>query len=429
MRKLFLIFMSVVLFSSCTVSDDIALKFDDVNIKNEFIEYFENSFNTQSGGTVSETVAKQAHTQAELYGKVMAIGRKMKLDAEPEYNSRVEAVIANYGSVDEYLKKADISKELFDFLMYGTSYQTLVLQEFVKTLGISEDVFDAYFKSNYYRAKHLLLLTGDKTSSEKAELKNKINEIYAEAKNGADFDKLIAEYNEDTGVKNSPDGYVFTDNEMVQEFFDGVAGIGIGEYAVVETMYGYHVVKRLPLDETYEHYDNLKKEKMINICQSLIIDKYFKENFWRTKQILLSTKNKSADEIAAIEEKAERLFEEVQDDGNFEALMAQYNEDTGVADNPNGYVFTYGDMVEEFFNAVSGIEIGEYNLVETMYGYHIVKRLPLDETPELYNEFKKSKLDKIQSSEEVDINQLFLDYINSKLDEFNIQIRDYTGMY
>ncbi|MBQ7974228.1 MAG: peptidylprolyl isomerase [Clostridia bacterium] len=429
MRKLFLIFMSVVLFSSCTVSDDIALKIDDVNIKNEFIEYFENSFNTQSGGTVSETVAKQAHTQAELYGKVMAIGRKMKLDAEPEYNSRVEAVIANYGSVDEYLKKADISKELFDFLMYGTSYQTLVLQEFVKTLGISEDVFDAYFKSNYYRAKHLLLLTGDKTSSEKAELKNKINEIYAEAKNGADFDKLIAEYNEDPGVKNSPDGYVFTDNEMVQEFFDGVAGIGIGEYAVVETMYGYHVVKRLPLDETYEHYDNLKKEKMINICQSLIIDKYFKENFWRTKQILLSTKNKSADEIAAIEEKAERLFEEVQDDGNFEALMAQYNEDTGVADNPNGYVFTYGDMVEEFFNAVSGIEIGEYNLVETMYGYHIVKRLPLDETPELYNEFKKSKLDKIQSSEEVDINQLFLDYINSKLDEFNIQIRDYTGMY
>lgn len=429
MKKLFLIFISAILFSACSTSGDIAMKIDNVEIKKEFIEYFEKSYNTQSGGTVSEAVSQKARAQVELYGNVIAIGRKMGINAQLEYNNRIEAVKNNYGSVEEYLKQADISKELFDFLMYGTSYQTLILNEFVKDIGISEADIDQYFMSNYYRAKHLLLLTQGKSGFEKVELKKKIDEIFNQARNGADFDRLISEYNEDLGVKNAPDGYVFTYNEMVTEFYDAVVGIDIGQYAVVETDYGYHVVKRLALDETPELYKKFRNEKQIDICQSYVADKYFRENYWRVKQILLSTKNKSADEIAILEETAEEIYNRLLDGESFDELMEKYNQDENVADNPNGYVFTYNEMVPEYFDAVASTDLGHYNMVETVYGFHIIKRLAFDDPPEIYSELKNSKLEKIYQMEDVDINEMFLDYIHSKLEEYNIRNRNFTSAY
>lgn len=429
MKKLFLIFISVIMFSACSTSGDVVMKIDNVEIKKEFIEYFEKSYNTQSGGTVSESVAYKARTQVELYGNVIAIGKKMGLNADEEYNSRIEAVKDNYGSIEEYLKQADISEELFDFLMYGTSYQTIVLNEFIKGLGLVDSDIEQYFMDNYFRAKHLLLLTQGKTGFEKAELKKKIEAILNEAQNGADFDKLISEYNEDQGVKNVPDGYVFTYNEMVPEFYDAVAGIDIGQYGVVETDYGYHIVKRLALDETPELFAKFINEKKIDICQSYLADKYFRENYWRAKQILLSTKDKSAEEIEILEDTAEEIYDRLRDGESFDQLMEKYNQDENVSDNPHGYVFTYNEMIPEYFDAVASTDYGDYNFVQTVYGFHIIKRLAFDDPPELYSELKNSKLEKIYEKEEIDINELFLDYINSKLKEYNIRKRNITIAY
>lgn len=72
----------------------------------------------------------------------------------------------------------------------------------------------------------------------------------------------------------------------------------------------------------------------------------------------------------------------------FDELMNEYTEDIdGLAMFPNGYLFQYGDMVQEFFNACIAIEPGEFSgIVETTYGYHIILRLPLnfDEIPYYY---------------------------------------------
>ena len=45
-----------------------------------------------------------------------------------------------------------------------------------------------------------------------------------------------------------------------------------------------------------------------------------------------------------------------------------------------GYYFGAGEMVEEFENATKALEEnGISEIVETSYGYHIIKRLPLDD--------------------------------------------------
>lgn len=61
----------------------------------------------------------------------------------------------------------------------------------------------------------------------------------------------------------------------------------------------------------------------------------------------------------------------------FDALLAQYGTDPGMTSNPNGYLFTDGDMVAEFENAVKAMPPNGFNNVpvKSQFGYHIILRL------------------------------------------------------
>ena len=75
--------------------------------------------------------------------------------------------------------------------------------------------------------------------------KAKAEEVLERALAGEDFGTLADEYNEDSGFEyslnrdgQSPDGVSY-----VQEFTDGAWKLAEGEMAIVETEYGYHVMK------------------------------------------------------------------------------------------------------------------------------------------------------------------------------------------
>ena len=72
----------------------------------------------------------------------------------------------------------------------------------------------------------------------------------------------------------------------------------------------------------------------------------------------------------------------------FDELMYEYTDDgDGLMWFPNGYLFQYGDMVQEFYDACIALEVGAYSgIVETSYGYHILYREPIgfDEIPYYY---------------------------------------------
>jgi len=64
----------------------------------------------------------------------------------------------------------------------------------------------------------------------------------------------------------------------------------------------------------------------------------------------------------------------------FKELMVEHSEDHGgLMSFPNGYLFLHSDMVEPFSNACAELEEGELSgVVETVYGYHIILRIPID---------------------------------------------------
>ena len=80
---------------------------------------------------------------------------------------------------------------------------------------------------------------------------------------------------------------------------------------------------------------------------------------------------RSAEDALAIAQTVKAKLDAGED---FDALMEEYNEDPG--EGTAGYTFGRGEMVPEFEAAAFALKPGEISgIIETSYGYHIIKRV------------------------------------------------------
>jgi parvulin-like peptidyl-prolyl isomerase len=81
----------------------------------------------------------------------------------------------------------------------------------------------------------------------KADAKTRAGEVATKAREkGADFTALVKEYSDDPGSKERLGSLgKFTREKMVKPFSDAAFALGVDETSdVVETPFGYHVIKR-----------------------------------------------------------------------------------------------------------------------------------------------------------------------------------------
>jgi parvulin-like peptidyl-prolyl isomerase len=133
-------------------------------------------------------------------------------------------------------------------------HKNLLLNEYLnKAIGdqiqvTDEDIqkaYEDYTKNEIATVKHILLLTQGKSEAEKKEIRNKIEDILNQAKQGIDFAELAKTYSEDPGSKDKGGLYEnFTRGKMVKPFEDAAFSVPIGELSdVIETVYGYHILE------------------------------------------------------------------------------------------------------------------------------------------------------------------------------------------
>lgn len=164
------------------------------------------------------------------------------------------------------------------------------------------------------------------------------------------FEKLnkVYYYNQALMEVLAEAGELTPDQEEVEAF--------VKEYLETNSCYGAkHILiatRRQLEDGSYEEYSDEEKEKAYQLALNL----------------------------------RERLLEENDSEEVFDELMREFSEDgrdeNGDLYAPNGYTFVCsGQMVPEFEAGALALEIGQVgDIVPTDYGYHIIMRIPVDDT-------------------------------------------------
>ena len=95
----------------------------------------------------------------------------------------------------------------------------------------------------------------------------------------------------------------------------------------------------------------------------------------------VTTRQYTEDEVAEVKAKAEQVLEMAKSGEDFDELLEIYGEDPGFAEYTNGYYLTAASEYEiaEVKDVLPEMKTGEIRLVQSDYGFHIVKKYELDE--------------------------------------------------
>lgn len=229
------------------------------------------------GASMPEAAEQQAIYARVVMQKFNELGLKLSYNEQKEMESVRRNSIANTGK-DAYLNQIaqfGFSDQTYQNFMYiSQCYQALNDYYFGEN-GVntpSDEDIQKYYEDNYITAKHILITTVDPASGETKrtdeEAKKEAQSILDRINAGEDFDTLMNQYSEDTGLSNNPNGYTFTEGQMLTEFYDGAKALAEDEVSeLVKSSYGYHIIKRVKLDDS--QLDNFKSDIVSAISGSM----------------------------------------------------------------------------------------------------------------------------------------------------------------
>ena len=160
--------------------------------------------------------------------------------------SPTESQIADY-----YKKNAEQFREPERVKLLYVHYEPLVLA--AKYTPPDKEI-QGYFNRNaktrfthpdQVHARHILIaVPAGATDNEKAAAKTKALDVLKQAQSGGDFAKLAAKYSDDPSNKlQGGDLGSFGRGQMVKPFEDAVFAMKPGQITMVETRFGFHIVK------------------------------------------------------------------------------------------------------------------------------------------------------------------------------------------
>ena len=295
-----LCFIMVLSFASCG-GNSIATV-DGENIDKGYFEYYFNQLKLQLENEIGEDSWETAQYEGKTaleYAKERALqsviedsivnskakGNNIRLTTEDikQIGQLKQQWIMYSGgneAFSELIKSYGINEKQFDYMM-ETDYLRSHLVE--KYTTATDEEAKKYFDENIVKVKHILVFTIDPSTGNKlpeADLKSaqlQAEELLKKAKNGENFDALVAEYTEDQdvfyylgeGYSLSEDGAESTG--MVPEFETTAMSLKVDEISdLVESQFGYHIIKRYANDD--EMFEKSKSTMLVKVKTNKFTD-------------------------------------------------------------------------------------------------------------------------------------------------------------
>jgi parvulin-like peptidyl-prolyl isomerase len=214
----------------------------------------------------------------------------------------------------------------------------------------------------------------------KADADKLAKQVLAKVRAKGDMAKLMKEFSEDPGSKDTAKAYdVGTDTPMVEPFKNMALRLKLNEAGLVKSPFGWHVIKRItppppppppppakpdPLDSA----DILKRPPATDKA--------------KVKHILLGwaavhaedERGKSRDR-ATLEKLVKDTVAKLKKGDKIEPLMAELSEDPGSAKTGITYdVAPDAALVPPFKNLSLRLKVGEVGVVKSDFGIHIIQR-------------------------------------------------------
>lgn len=195
---------------------------------------------------VTQTLLKQAAvkekvvaTSEEVEAELNEIrGQFPSLEA---FNAKLAELELDEGALREEIAESMIMQKL---VTLHTRQETEVTEEEVK------EFYDHHPEMLRHpetvRASHILIGVEEQDPAEtKAEKKKQAEKLLAQLKQGADFAELARQHSTCPSKQQGGDLGYFTRGQMVKPFEDAVFALKVGQLSgVVETQFGYHLIKK-----------------------------------------------------------------------------------------------------------------------------------------------------------------------------------------
>lgn len=298
----------------------------------------------------------------------------LKNNPNPQYDQK---------SLDDYmelyrkfqLKVAEAENKKYDTIpklkRELEGYQRQLAQPYLTDRQMNEYlVKEAYDRmQKEVRASHILISIDPTADTLKSY--QKAMDVRSRLLKGEEFTKVAAISADPSAQVNGGDLGFFTVFQMVYQFEDAVYGMKVGDVSMpIRTKFGYHIVKKT--------------------------DERPARGTMKAAHILISAHKDvaSAQDIEIARNKANEIYQKIQNGESFEALVRAYSDDHSSVSN-NGVLPTFGSgattrLVTEFEDAAFAIQNdGQVSApIQTTFGFHIIKRI--EHTPlRSYDDLKK----------------------------------------
>ena len=190
---------------------------------------------------------------------------------EDDVNNYYDKIISSIESMfsmteEEFLDRFDLTK---DYIKQSLKKELIATKYLEENSKVSDKEAQNYYNKNKkdfleVSASHILISNYDENNKEVSDEQKEKNKELAEkilkkALVGDDFSNLALEYSDDnyTASKGGELGY-FNEGDMEDSFEKAVFSIDEGEIypQVVETSYGYHIIKKT--GQQYSSFDDIK---------------------------------------------------------------------------------------------------------------------------------------------------------------------------